>query len=323
MKNSSFKEIEKIILKAKNVLAAAHQGPDEDVIGSLAALGMYFKKIKKPNYLLSVSGVPESLKFIPDAKLIKSKHPKTPYDLIIGLDYGSRWRLGLDGYIEKYPKIPILVFDHHPIADQGADFGIVNASRSSTSELIYDYFKSIKFKIDKKIAYALAIGILADTGFFKYISTSKPLETMAELIKKFKIKPVEIDNVLNGQVKFEALKLSGKILSRTQYKEKENFVYSWFKRKELNKYHLATDDLRGLVERLRNLKNGRFALLLIEEGKNRIRGELRSRPDKNYNVAQLAEKINGGGHKFAAGFRYKGTIDSTLKLVAKYAKKQL
>ncbi|MEK7134901.1 MAG: hypothetical protein AAB735_00625, partial [Patescibacteria group bacterium] len=126
MKNSSFKEIEKIILKAKNVLAAAHQGPDEDVIGSLAALGMYFKKIKKPNYLLSVSGVPESLKFIPDAKLIKSKHPKTPYDLIIGLDYGSRWRLGLDGYIEKYPKIPILVFDHHPIADQGADFGIVN-----------------------------------------------------------------------------------------------------------------------------------------------------------------------------------------------------
>ncbi|MDO8743329.1 MAG: bifunctional oligoribonuclease/PAP phosphatase NrnA [Candidatus Azambacteria bacterium] len=322
MKNSSFKEIQKIIAKSKNILVAIHQGPDADAIGSLAALGTYLKKIKKPNYLLSVSGVPESLRFIPGAKLIKSKHPKTPYDLIIGLDYGSEWRLGLDSYLEKYPKIPILIFDHHPVADQGANFGVIDISYSSTSEIIYDYLKIIKFKIDKNIAYALAAGILTDTGFFKYTASPKPLEAMAELMKKFKIKPVEIDNALSGQVKFEALKLSGKILSRAKYKEKENFVYSWFTRRELSRHHLITDDLRGLVERLRNLKNGRFALLLIEERQNRIRGELRSRPDKNYDVAELAKKFgSGGGHKFAAGFRCKGTIDSVLKLVAKYSKK--
>ncbi|MEK7178152.1 MAG: DHH family phosphoesterase [Patescibacteria group bacterium] len=322
MKNSSFKEIEKIISKAKRILVVTHQGPDGDAIGSLLAFGFYLKKIKKPHYLLCVSGVPESLKFIPGAKLIKSKHPKTSYDLIIGLDYGSKWRLGLNGYIKKYLKIPILVFDHHPIADQEANIGVINTSYSSTSEIIYDYFKSAKFKIDKKIAYVLAVGILADTGFFKYISDFKPLEIMAELMKKFKIKPIEIDNALYGQIKFEALKFSGKILGRTKYEAKENFVYSWFKRKEINRYHLTTDDLNGLVERLRNLKNGRFALLLTEEGKNRIRGELRSRPDKNYNVAELAKKFgSGGGHKYAAGFRCKGTIDSALKIVAKYAKK--
>ncbi len=323
MKNSTFEEIQKITAKSKNILVAAHQGPDADVIGSLAALGFYLKKIKKTHYLLCVSGVPESLKFIPGVELIKSKYPKIPYDLIIGLDYGSRWRLGLDDYIKKYPKIPILVFDHHPIADQGADFGIINTSYSSTSEIIYDYFKTVKFKIDKNIAYDLAVGILVDTGFFKYTADWKPLATMIELIKKFKIKPVEIDNALSGQVKLEALKLSGKIFSRVEYREKENFVYSWFKRKELNKHHLTVDDLRGVVDQLKNLKNGRFALLLIEEGENRIRGELRSRPDKNYNVAELAKKFgSGGGHKFAAGFRCKGTIDSVLKLVAKYSQKK-
>ena len=322
MKKLSFKEIEKIIKEAKKILVATHQGPDADAIGPLAALGMYFAKTKKQNYLLSISGVPESLKFIPGVRLIKSKHPKMPYDLIIGLDYGSEWRLGLNSYFKKYPKIPILIFDHHPVADQGANFGVIDTTYSSTSEIIYDYLKTIKFKIDKNIAYALAIGILTDTGFFKYTVSPKPLEILAELMKEFKIKPVEIDNALSGQVKFEALKLSGKILSRTKYKEKENFVYSWFKRRELNKHRLITDDLRGLVERLRNLKNGRFALLLIEEKQNRIRGELRSRPDKNYDVAKLAKKFgSGGGHKFAAGFRCKGTIDSVLKLVAKYSKK--
>ncbi|MBI2446862.1 MAG: bifunctional oligoribonuclease/PAP phosphatase NrnA [Parcubacteria group bacterium] len=323
MRNLSFKEIEKIIKEAKKILVATHQGPDADAIGSLAALGMYFAKTKKQNYLLSISGVPESLKFIPGIRLIKSKHPKMPYDLIIGLDYGSEWRLGLNSYFKKYPKIPILIFDHHPVADQGANFGVIDTTYSSTSEIIYDYLKTIKFKIDKNIAYALAIGILTDTGFFKYTVSPKPLEILAELMKEFKIKPVEIDNALSGQVKFEALKLSGKILSRTKYKEKGNFVYSWFKRKELNKHHLTTDDLRGLVERLRNLKNGRFALLIIEERQNRIRGELRSRPDKNYNVAKLAQKFgSGGGHKFAAGFRCKGTIDSVLKLVSKYSAKR-
>jgi len=73
---------------------------------------------------------------------------------------------------------------------------------------------------------------------------------------------------------------------------------------------------------LKNLKEGRFSLFLIEESQGKIRGMLRSRPDKKFNVAELAEKIGGGGHKYAAGFRCKGTIDSTLKLVAKYSRKQ-
>jgi len=323
MKNSGFKELKKIILKAERILAATHQGPDGDAIGSLAAMGLYLKKIGKKYYLLSVSGVPESLKFIPGAKLIKSKHPKGKYDLIIALDHGQKNRLGLDAYFKKYPETPVLVFDHHQISSQGGTFGIVNPQYSSVAELIYDYLSAVKFKIDKKIGYALAVGILDDTGFFRYTDNPKPLETIISLMKKFKIKPVEIDNALSGHVKLAAFKLAGKIQSRTEYGPKENFVYSWLKRKELIKHHLTIDDIRdiGILTILKNLEDGRFALFLIEETKGKIRGELRSRPDKNFNVAKLAMKINGGGHKYAAGFRCKGTIDSALKLVAKYARK--
>lgn len=320
MKNSDFKEIKKVISKAKRILVATHQGPDGDAIGSLAAFGFYLKKIKKPYYLLCVSSVPESLKFIPGAKLIKSKHPKTLYDLIIGLDYGTKNQLGLDSYFKKYPKTPILVFDHHLLSGQGADFGIIKPGYSSACELLYDYFKATKFKIDKKIALALAVGILTDTGFFKYTKVKKPLEVIIDLMR-FGIKPNKIDNALNGQIKMAAMKLSAKILNRAKHMDNGDFVYSWLRRKELSAHHLTVDDIGGVIERLRNLKEGRFALFLIEESGKRIRGRLRSRADKNYDVAKLAMKINGGGHKYAAGFRCRGTIDSTLKLVAKYAKK--
>lgn len=320
MRNLSFRQIEKKIKKANRILVATHQGPDGDAIGSLLAMGFYLKKIKKPHYLLCVSGVPETLKFIPGSLQVKSKHPKISYDLIVGLDYGTKSQLGLEGYFKKYPKIPLLVFDHHLLGDQGADFGIIKPEHSSVCELLYDYFKSVGFKINKKIAHTLAVGILTDTGFFKYVKVKKPLEVMADLMR-FGVRPDKIDNALNGQVKMAAMKLSGQILNRAKHAAKGNFVYSWLKRKELNKHHLTVDELSGVIERLRNLKEGRFALFLIEEPKKRIRGRLRSRPDKNYNVAKLAMKLGGGGHKYAAGFRFRGTIDGALKAVAKYARK--
>ena len=320
MKNSSFKEIEKIILKAENILAVTHQNPDADAIGSLAALGFYLKKIKKPHYLLCASSMSDALKFIAGAKSIKSKHPKNKYDLMIGLDYGTKIQLGMESYLKKYPQIPQLVLDHHLSTDQGANFGIVNPKYSSTCELSYNYFKAINFKIDRKIAYALTAGILDDTGFFKYTDNPRPLEIVLDLVKQFKIKPVEIDNKLNGQLKTSALKISGVVLSRVKHSRKNDFIFTWLKGKELRKHSLATNDLTDLASQLKNLKDGRFSLFLVEESKGKIRGHLRSRPDKKFNVAELAEKIGGGGHRYAAGFRHKGTIDSALKLVAKYAK---
>jgi len=320
MKNLSFKQIEKEIKKAKKILVVTHQGPDGDAIGSISAMSFYLKKTKKPHYSLCVSGVPELLKFVPGTSQIKSKHPKIPYDLIIGLDYGTKTQLGMESYFKKYPEIPLLVFDHHLPNGQNADLGVIKSNHSSVCEIIYDYFKTIKFKINKNIAYDLAVGILTDTGFFKYTNNRKPLEVMTDLMR-FGIRSDIINNYLHGQVKMAAMKLSSKILNRAEYVNKGDFVYSRLGRKELNKHHLTVDELGGVIERLGNLKMGRFALLLIEEGGKRIRGRLRGRPDKNYNVAKLAMKLGGGGHKFAAGFRCRGTIDEALKLVAKYARK--
>lgn len=319
MKKLSFGEIEKIIKKAKRIMVACHLGPDADAIGSLLALGAYLEKLRKKTYLLCASGVPESLGPLKGSETIKSKHPKTFFDLIIGLDHGDKWRLGLDAYVKKYPKTQILVFDHHPVTDQG-NMGIIRPDASSTSELIYDYFNAIGFKINKDIAYNLLAGILTDTGFLKYTRDSRPLKIAIELMK-FGITPSQIDSDLNGHVKLEAMRLGGRILNRAKHVKRGNFCYSWLRRKELNKHHLTTDSIRGITERLRNLREGKFSLLLIEEHKKRIRGELRSRPDKNYDVSKLAVKLGGGGHEFSAGFRAKGTIDSTIKLVAKYASK--
>jgi phosphoesterase RecJ-like protein len=319
-KNSSFKKIEKSIKKAGRILVACHLGPDGDAIGSLVAFGLYLKKIGKRPYMLCASGVPQSMKFVPGASLIKSKHPKAAYDLIIGLDYGALWRLGLDGYLKKYPKIPLMILDHHPIMEQEADFGIIRPDASSTSEIIYDYFKAIKFRLDKKIAHALAMGVLTDTGFFKYSNRPEPLKIIIELMR-FGIRPLQIDNALNGHVKIEAMRFGGKILNRAKIHKKGQFAYSWLKRAELNKHHLTLDDLRGLVERLRNLREGKFAVLFVEDSEGKIRGELRSRPDKKFDVGKFAEKLGGGGHKYAAGFRFRGTIDGAIKIVAKYARK--
>ncbi len=321
MKNLNFKQIEKIIENAHSVLAVSHSSPDGDAVGSLAAFGFYLKKIKKPHRLLCVSEIPETLKFIPGASRIKSKHPKNRYDLIVGFDYGSMIQLGIDGYLKKYPKTPILIFDHHlPGKEKRADFGIIDSSYSSAVEILYDYFKAVGFKIDAKIARALTVGILSDTGFFRYAGNFQPLATVVELSRRLKIKPIDIADALNGQIKTAAMKLLGEILRRVKHHRGGDFMYSWVTRKELDKHHLSSDDLYEAVSYLNRLQEGKFALFLTEKSEGKVRGSLRGRPDKGYDVAKLAMRLGGGGHKYAAGFRFKGSIDAAVKIVAKYAK---
>ncbi len=83
---------------------------------------------------------------------ITDEMPESKFDLVIALDHGRKNRLGLGGYFNKHPETPILVFDHHIVNGQGGNFWVIYPDYSATSEIIYDYFKSIGFKIDKKIA---------------------------------------------------------------------------------------------------------------------------------------------------------------------------
>lgn len=313
---NNFKKAEQEIKNAKSILVATHHEPDGDAIGSILAVAFYLKKIGKKFYIFSFSGLPEIFKFLPGHDLIKKVLPEEKFDLIFGLDYGARDRMGLADYLKKYPT-PILAFDHHIVGRQMENYGVINTKYASTAEIVFDYFKKIKFKINRDIAINLMTGILTDTGFFKCTSNADSLKAVMELMK-FNLSIIEIDRALYGHQKLESVKLSGRILERTVYNKEGDFNYSYVLAKDLK--GLAIEEISGVLDRIKNIGKGQFALFLIQKPGGVWRGRLRSGADKNYDLNRLAKNFGGGGHKKAAGFQTKGKIDGIVKLVAKYAR---
>ena len=314
---SDFKDVQNAIESAKNVLVAAHRDPDGDAIGSLLAASFYLGKINKPFYAFSVSGVPEMFKLLPGIELIKDNVPSERYDLVLGLDYGVRDRLGLEEYFAQHGP-SLLALDHHPKNGQLENFGVIDTSYPSTCELMFDYFKAAGFTLNQDIAKALMTGLLTDTGFFKYTAKPESLERALSLMKDFGVGIAEIEHLLYGHQKLDAVKLGGRILARTAYHE-AGFNYSYILLDDLVG-GLKVDDVAGVAERIRNIDKGRFALLLIEEPGGVWRGRLRSGQDKSLDLSELAKKLGGGGHKEASGFRTEGQIDDILETVAKYSR---
>jgi phosphoesterase RecJ-like protein len=78
--------------------------------------------------------------------------------------------------------------------------------------------------------------------------------------------------------------------------------------RDLKELRVASDEVSGIVNLLAHVPDGKFALLLTDEGTGTIKGSLRSDEGKNVNVAQIANLLGGGGHKLASGFRVEGTI---------------
>jgi phosphoesterase RecJ-like protein len=90
----------------------------------------------------------------------------------------------------------------------------------------------------------------------------------------------------------------------------------------LDKYGVSLSDTEGLIDSFRILDKVVIAALITRRGKG-FKISLRSN-DTDYSVADIAHKLNGGGHKLAAGcFIETDNYETVEKRVAEYVKELL
>ena len=113
--------------------------------------------------------VPEVFDFLdPDHTIFVQELPKEPVDLFLVLDSSSKDRLGEAQAVFDTAKQTACV-DHH-VSNLGyAKDNFVKPGCSSACEVLYGLME--EELIDEKIAEALYIGIIMDTGVFRYSCT--------------------------------------------------------------------------------------------------------------------------------------------------------
>lgn len=307
------------IKDAKTIGISGHVRPDGDCVGSVMGLYLYLKN-ELPDaqidvYLEKPAAVFGCIAHIED---IKSEfNTKITYDVYFALDSNDE-RLGsaLPIYRRAVKKINI---DHH-ISNKGCgDVNIIEPDRSSTAELLYDLMNPQK--IDENIAVAIYLGMVHDTGVFRYSNTSPhTLQIAAELIKFGFDFPKLVDETFFEKTYVQSQIMGRAVLESVRFLDNKCIV-SAVNRKMMQFYQADAKDLDGIVNQLIAVKDIECAIFMYETGTLEYKISMRSKG--KVDVSRVAVKFGGGGHVRAAGCTMNGTYHDNINNLSKEIAEQL
>ena len=331
MKDLTLKSVTKLFSEKRNIIFIPHSSPDADALGSCLALYHFFNQENEVN-IISPNEYTEILNFLPGSENIlnyetdkeKCESIFNKGNVIFTLDFNSLSRArNLSSLISKSSATTIMI-DHHENPDNYADITISNSKMSSTCEMVYDFICSIdKSKIDNKIATCIYTGIVADTGSFRFPSTtSKTLKVGSELINHG-VNVTEIFEKLHNNFQFKRLKLLGSAINNFKKIEGLPVVYTSITDNDLKVNDFKKGDSEGFVNFGLSVADILCSVLFIEKkDEGLIKISFRSKGDFKVNIF-ASKYFNGGGHEHASGGISRLSLKETEKKFIKDIKKYI
>ena len=167
----------------------------------------------------------------------------------------------------------------------------------------------------------LYIGIIHDTGVFKYSNTSpRTLRVAAELIEFGFDFPRLIDETFYEKTYIQNQLMGRAVLESIRFLDGRCIV-SMIDRKAMKFYQADPKDLDGIVNQLRIVKGVECAIFMYETAPMEYKVSMRS--NGKVDVAEIAMKFGGGGHTRAAGCNMKGTYYDTINNLSVHIEEQL
>lgn len=306
------KEVFNLINNSKNICIAGHKAPDGDCIGSVMALYESLKTFKKELTICIDGSIPYNYKSLVNESLIAKDVENSEFDLLIVLDCSDAERLGKFNDIFKKAKKSVCI-DHHKTNVGYADINIIDASMSSTGELLYDVLKAWNICISKEAATYIYISILTDTGKFSYSNTSSETHRKTAEIIDLGVDIAEIDNIVYNSKPSNVVKAFIECIGNIELYYDNKFGITYITNDILDKNNVEMGDIDGIVEFIREIKEVEVSCVLKEYEVDNTKVSLRSK--NGIDVSAISLKFGGGGHARAAGFEINETVKNTKKLL--------
>ncbi|MEL0643522.1 bifunctional oligoribonuclease/PAP phosphatase NrnA [Olleya sp. Ti.3.14] len=313
--------IKQLLETPKKIVIVSHKNPDGDAIGSSLAL---FHYLTKTNHLATVivpNDYPDFLKWIPGQDLIlkydsqkeESEQALNEADIIFALDFNAFHRTGDMEHVLTDCKALKIMIDHHQQPDDFAKYMYSDVSMSSTCEMVYNFIDMLEDTpiIDSNIATAIYVGIMTDTGSFRFRSTTSATHRIiANLIDKGADNTM-IHNQVYDTNSYNRLQLLGCALSNLKVVPESRAAYITLSQKELQQFDYKKGDTEGFVNYALSLNNVVLAAIFIEDlQQGIIKISLRSKGDFSVNEMSRAY-FQGGGHTNAAGGKSDVNLEET------------
>jgi phosphoesterase RecJ-like protein len=332
----NFEEIEQLkqlIASPKKIAIVSHRNPDGDAYGSSLALYHFLKKLDHTVTVISPNSCPPFLHWMPSQEEIvifeKNIDAATKIlneaEIVFTLDFNAFHRAGEKtlSVLEKISPIFVMI-DHHQSPDDYATYMYSDTAKSSTCEMIYDFFEMLGEldKIDVAIATCIYTGIMTDTGSFRFpVTTSRTHKITAHLLDLGADNAMIYSKIMDNN-SLSRMKLLSKSLQNLTVIADYRTAYITLSQEELNQFNFEKGDTEGFVNYALSIKGIIFAAIFIEDKMQRIiKMSLRSKG--TFSVNEFARNhFNGGGHTNAAGGKsnrtLQQTVDKFLNIITQY-----
>ena len=301
-------QVVELVESKRRFAITSHVRPDGDSLGSSLGLYWLLRALDKDVEVIMRDTVPHAYQLLPGAKEVR----ETPivdrsYHAVFVIECSDISRPGLIG-LEKQLVVNI---DHHSTTALFGTINWIDSTASAVGEMIYNLCKATGVRVTKEIAECVYTALITDTGSFHYSNTTERTFKVASELVRTGVKPAKTAEAVFASYPWSRIRLMGEVLSSAKRDSSGRVASLQLSLEMQNRSGASDEDADGFVNYPLTVGEVEAVALLKECAPGIYRTSLRSKGDVN--VARVAEKFGGGGHRNAAGCTLKGNWEEAEK----------
>lgn len=299
---------------ASEVTLVCHVNPDPDAMGSMLGLASFLSHRGVAVTAASPTPSAELPRWV--EALPGGEHLVGPGDLpkqpaiLVTLDAADRDRLdGLSYLVDRADTV--ICIDHHRTNPGFGTINVIDPDAAATAELVFRLIERMGGDLTPEVAACLYAGMVTDTGRFQFENASPDVLRIAARLREEAFDHARLAQALYADGSVPYLHLLGRLLDRVALVPEADLVWTYLLRTDLDAVGVPIHETDDLIDVVRTAREADVAAVLKEQVAGGFKVSLRSRG--NTDVSAVAAHFGGGGHRLAAGYTSKGSLDESAK----------
>ncbi|WP_018253623.1 DHH family phosphoesterase [Salinispora mooreana] len=305
---------------AGRVLLVCHVNPDGDALGSMLGFALGLHRLGLRQVQATFPGppqLPEPLRGLPGEQLlVPAAEVVADPDLLISFDAASESRLG-----ELADRLTTagstVVLDHHASNPGFGAINLIDPRAAATSVLVDELLDRLGVPLDAEIAECLYVALTTDTGSFRFAATTPAVHRFAARLLATGIHPGEISRRVLDTRPFGAVRLYAEVVGRARLEpaaaDGHGLVWTWATQEDLARHGQPAYVLEALIDSVRCTAEADVSCVVKQTADGEWAVSLRSKGAVD--VSRVAMALGGGGHRLAAGFTGRGSVDEVVEAI--------
>lgn len=281
-------------------LITSHARPDGDAIGSSLGAMYLLQALGKEAVVALADPVPRSFAGLPGADRIVKTQPVMAAEVAVVLECDSVARTGFD-----HLAAPVTInIDHHRSGAHFATLNWIDPSAAAVGAMLYELAVAAGVRISADFATCLYTALLTDTVRFTSPSLTANTFALAHQLVSLGADAAGVAEAVYHSVRPARLRVLATALSHLQIAGP--IAWSVVTLGEIEAAHAEVEDCEDIVNHVIGIEGICAGAFLREMSDGRYRVSLRSKGAVD--VAEVAERLGGGGHQNASGCTVAGDL---------------